>query len=138
MKNFIREDFRSGFEYTLAKQLEEAGIPFKYEIAAYNYYLKIPNAFCYECSSTEVFTEKSYTPDFFLENGIIVEAKGKFTEQNRKKHKAIKELHPDIDLRIVFMRDNWVTKKHTIKYSGWCEQHDIDYAIGRIPDAWLV
>lgn len=133
-----RDDFRSGFEYTLATQLFDAGIDFKYEIASYNYFLKIPNAFCEDCGSKEVYTEKSYTPDFFLPNGIIIEAKGKFTSDNRKKHKALKELHPEIDVRIVFMRDNWLTKTHTIKCSTWCEQEGIDYSIGRIPPEWLV
>lgn len=138
MNKLTRDDFRSGFEFSIYNQLLDANVEHKYEIASYNYFLKIPNACCDDCGSKEVYTEKSYTPDFFLENGIIIEAKGKFTVANRKKHIAIKELHPDVDIRIVFMRDNWITKNHTIKYSGWCEQHDVEYAIGRIPESWLV
>ena len=93
---------------------------------------------CGECGSKQCEKERWYTPDFFLESGIILEVKGKFTAANRKKHKAVKELHPEMDIRMVFMRDNWLTKGHTIKYSGWCEQEDIKYAIGRIPAEWLL
>lgn len=130
--------FRSGFEKTLAEQLDKASVHYKYEEYSINYYDKAVGYLCGECGSKECAKERWYTPDFMLDNGIIIEAKGKFTSANRKKHKAIKELHPELDIRMVFMRDNWITKNHTIKYSDWCKQEGIEYAIGRIPEEWLV
>lgn len=137
-KEAAKAGLRSGFELRLSKQLDAAKIEYKYEHESINYFDKAVGYKCDECGSGVCVKERWYTPDFFLPNGIIVEAKGKFTAANRKKHKAVKELHPEIDLRMVFMRDNWLTKSHSMKYSDWCDQEGIEYAIGKIPEAWLL
>lgn len=129
--------WRSKFEARLGEQIKESGVKYKYEDESFNYYDKVPNGVCHSCGEKDCFTERYYTPDFFLENGIILEAKGKFTPANRKKHLAVRELHPELDIRFVFMRDNWLSKKHTIKYSEWCEQHGFEYSVSRIPEEWL-
>ncbi len=136
-KEATKAGLRSGFELRIAKQLDEAGIKYTYETQSINYFDKAVGYKCADCDSNACFKERWYTPDFFLENGIIIEVKGKFTAANRKKHKAIKELHPELDVRMLFMRDNWLTKTHSAKYSTWCEQNDIKYAIGKVPEEWL-
>ena len=45
---------------------------------------------------------RTYTPDFVLPNGIILETKGQFISDDRRKHKLIKQQHPDLDIRFVF------------------------------------
>ena len=36
----------------------------------------------------------------------------------------------------LFMQDNFLTKSRKKKYSTWCEQQGITYAIGSIPKEW--
>ena len=39
-----------------------------------------------------------YTPDFVLPNGIIIETKGVWDAEDRKKHLLIREQHPELDI----------------------------------------
>lgn len=129
--------YRSGFEVRLAQQLTAGGVEFGYEETSYWYYKNIRGQ-CTQCDSTKVVSWHEYTPDFFLPSGIIVEAKGKWTSGHRTTILRMCEQHPELDLRMVFMRDNWLTKKKVRKYSGYCEQKGIPYAVGSIPYVWCV
>jgi hypothetical protein len=76
----------------------------------------------------------TYTPDFYLPTyDMWVEAKGKWDGAGRNKTLAILGTSGTIsrkNFRILFMYDNWITKKHTQKYSNWCENQAILYTIG--------
>jgi len=114
--------FRSGFEVKLAHQLERSGIRYKYETLQIEYQ-KI----------------STYTPDFILPNGIIVEAKGLWTTEDRKKHLLVREQHPQLDIRLVFQNaNNKIRKGSNTTYAGWCEKKGIKYANKLIPDQWLL
>jgi hypothetical protein len=78
--------YRSGFEAKLAHQLQRGGVAFEYETLKLEY--------------RKVAT---YTPDFILPNGIIIEAKGVWTVEDRTKHLLVREQHPHLDIRLVFM-----------------------------------
>lgn len=86
-----------------------------------------------------MLVSRRYTPDIRIKaSGVWVEAKGKFTPENRAKMEDFLEGHPEIDLRFLFMRDNWITKNHKSKYSDWCKKLGVKYAIGiRVPDEWV-
>ena len=85
--------FRSGLEVKVAKQLDSLGVDYDYE------------PFKIEFLRPAEYSK--YTPDFLIEvNGLLVEAKGRFTSQERKKFKLIKKSHPDLDLRFVFSNPN--------------------------------
>jgi len=113
--------FRSGFESKLAHQLERGGIRYKYETLQIEY--------------QKVST---YTPDFILPNGIIIEAKGLWTTEDRKKH-LVREQHPQLDIRIVFQSaTNKIRKGSNTTYAGWCEKKGIKYANKLIPKQWLL
>lgn len=114
---------RSGFEKSIAQDLEHKKVDFQYETLKLKY--KVP-----ERTAT-------YTPDFLLPNGIIVESKGKFTSADRKKMLLVIEQHPEVDIRMVFMRDQRLSKASNTYYSEWCEKHGIKYAVKQIPDEWL-
>ena len=62
----------------------------------------------YECMKVEWedLAYRTYTPDFLLPNGIIIETKGRFTPEDRRKHLLIKKQHPDLDIRFVFSTVN--------------------------------
>ena len=57
-----------------------------------------------------------YKPDWILPNNIVVEIKGRFTSTDRTKHLAIKQEHPDVDVRFVFDQDNKLSKTSATRY----------------------
>lgn len=134
-----RKDFRSNFEFNIARVLATKGIKFEYESKSYEYTKKVYRPVCLECGSKKVVSTHKYTPDFFLPNGIVIETKGKVTPSVRTNlleiHEAMQE--QGVDWRLVFMRDNWLTKKRTKRLSEWAEDNGIKYFVGRIPDEWL-
>lgn len=128
---------RSRFEEKIAAQLKTGGVRFKYEPCSFNYYVRVPNTVCHCCSSRETFSEKWYTPDFQLNEVLYLEAKGLFKADDRKKMIACKELHPHIEIRLVFMRDNKLSKFSTTRYSDWALQNNFQFNVGRVSDDWL-
>jgi len=116
----LSPQYKSSLERYNARWLEENGTEFEYET------LKLP------------YVKKHiYKPDFILKNGIIVETKGKFTGEDRAKHLAVRKEHPHLDIRFVFARDNYMTKKHVGRYSDWCNKYGFIYALERIPEEWM-
>ena len=114
-------NYRSGFEATLAHQLQRGGVSFQYESIRLEY--------------TKTAT---YTPDFILPNGIIIEAKGLWTVEDRTKHLLVREQHPHLDIRLVFMNaSNKIRKGSDTTYARWCEKKNIIYANKQIPKSWL-
>lgn len=115
--------YRSGLESRTAKFLKQKGVKFKYEQQ------KIP------WLDTR---EKTYTPDFVLPNGIIVETKGRFIPSDRMKHIMVKEQHPDLDIRFVFSNPNTkLNKGSRSTYADWCYKNGFKFAKETIPDEWL-
>jgi len=117
-----RCDFRSGLEYRVACQLDDLGVAYEYENLRVKYQKK----------------PSTYTPDFELPNGIIIEAKGRFTSSDRSKHLRIKEQHPELDIRFVFSNSsNKLNKNSNTTYAGWCDRHGFLWSDKRIPKDWL-
>lgn len=131
-------EFRSKFEHRIALSLEERGVKYKYETEQLEYYTKVRSGVCEDCDGTHVLQRRWYTPDFFLPNGIVIEAKGQFTSSNRVTLKAIREAHPTLDLRLVFMANNRISKSSDTTYIDWAEQFDFKYSLRGIPDEWLL
>ena len=123
-RHAIKNGYRSGLEDDIAKDLEGRGIGFEYEK------LKI---------RWNLVEYKTYTPDFKLPNGIIIESKGRFVAADRKKHIIIKEQHPFLDIRFVFSNSRAkLYKGAKSTYGDWCNKYGFIYADKRIPDEWLV
>jgi hypothetical protein len=116
--------YRSGLEEKIAAELEARGVKVSFET------LSIPY--------TPPLRTRKYTPDFPLENGIIVETKGRFLTDDRQKHKFIKEEHPDLDIRFVFSNSrSKLSKGSPTTYAMWCQQYGFQFADRSIPDEWL-
>ena len=125
-KQFIaarKYGYRSGLELKTAKYLDDLHIKYKYEKVKIEW---------------EDLTYRTYTPDFVLYNGIIIETKGMFTAADRKKHLAIKKQHPHLDIRFVFENSNRRLRKGAkTRYYQWCNRYDFDYYDRIIPEEWL-
>lgn len=81
---------------------------------------------------------RTYTPDFVLDNGIIVETKGIFGNDDRRKHQEIKKQHPHLDIRFVFSNArSKLYKGSKTTYAMWCEKHGFLWADKEIPEEWL-
>lgn len=120
-----KHQYKSNSEYDAAQQLHKLKIDFEYERDKLEY----------------VWTEnKSYTPDFFLSNGIILEVKGRFMVEDRKKHLFIKKQYPHLDIRFVF--DNPYRKLYKggrMTYADWCDKYGYKFCKlnDGIPKDWL-
>ena len=82
-----KHGYRSGLEDKVATYLIKQNVNFLYEK------IKI---------EWEDLAYRTYTPDFILDNGIIIETKGRFIALDRRKHLAIKRQHPELDIRFIF------------------------------------
>lgn len=115
--------YRSGLEKTIAEDMKRKGVLVKYET--------------FKVAYTKPITSHKYTPDFLLPNGIIIEAKGLFSTQDRKKHILVKEQHPDLDIRFVFSSSKKkLYKGSKTTYADWCTKHGFLYADKTIPKEW--
>jgi hypothetical protein len=116
--------YRSGLEEQVGKQLEEAGQPVNFETMVVEY--------------EQPAKKRRYKADFPLENGIIIETKGRFVTADRQKHLLIQEQRPDLDIRFVFSNPNQrISKTSKTTYAMWCEKAGFKYAAKRIPQEWI-
>ena len=116
--------YRSGLERELADQLSAAGQAVHYETVKLRY--EVPASM------------HTYTPDFVLSNGIIIEAKGQFPLEDRRKMLLVRAQHPELDIRFVF----WNARARLARSSlttnaSWCEKHGFAYAHRKLPEEWL-
>lgn len=125
--------YRSKLEELTAQLLKDAGHKFKYEQKNIEYRSRVRGGHCGECESKDVYRKRRYLPDFTLNDGTIVEAKGKLTSSERTKFLAIRESNPGITIVFVFGADNKLTKRKEFRYSDWCKQHGFEYGVKLLP-----
>ncbi len=81
---------------------------------------------------------RTYTPDFELDNGILIETKGLFSAADRRKHIEIKAQHPELDIRFVFSNARAkLYKGAKSRYSDWCDKYGFKWADKEVPEEWL-
>jgi len=118
--------YRSNSEFNTAQVLLKNNIDFKYETDPIEY-VWIEN--------------KRYIPDFILPNGIILEVKGRFMLEDRKKHLFIRDQYgKDYDIRFVFDNPNRkLYKGGKMTYGDWCDKHGFLYCKQGegIPQEWF-
>lgn len=119
----LKYGYRSGLEEKISDQLKSLGVPVQYESFKIQY---------------EVHETRSYTPDWKLPNGIIVESKGRLVLEDRKKHLLIKKQYPDLDIRFVFSNSKAKIRKGSpTSYGDWCKKNGFLYADKLIPEEWI-
>lgn len=113
--------YKSGFERTLAAQLSMSGVGWAYEDREVPYIL-----------------EGTYHPDFRLvDSGVLIEAKGLLDRESKRKMVAVKQQHPELDIRFVFMSANKKIPGTKQTHAQWAEKNGFKWAEGSIPDEWL-
>lgn len=127
-KKALAAGYRSNFEMEIGQSLKENKQSFEYETEKIKYV--IPAA------------KRTYSPDFILEkkdgSKMYIEAKGRWTGEDRKKIKLVKEQHPDMDLRIVFQTPGAKIRKNSkTTYSDFAEKLGIPWAKKHIPTKWF-
>ena len=111
-----KKSTKNKFEARVFEQLRRAGINFQYESEKIPYILA-----------------RHYIPDFVIstpQGKIYIEAKGYFRPEAKAKMVAVKKLHPEMDIRILFYASNK-------KYIRWAEKNGFKYAFHTIPEDWL-
>ena len=115
--------YRSGLEVKLSEYLKLHKVKFQYEC------MKI---------EWEDLAYRTYTPDFVLDNGIIIETKGMFTAADRRKHLAIQKQHPHLNIRFVFENSRRKLRKGAkSSYGEWCDKYGFRCYDRIIPEDWL-
>lgn len=110
--------YRSTYEGAVAKALLDDGVEFQYEKLRVRYFLP-----------------KIYIPDFTVttESGreIIIEAKGWFAPEDKRKMLAVKRWNPELDIRLLFQGPTPGDKR-------WANEHEFWWAKGpEVPREWL-
>jgi hypothetical protein len=119
-----RLGYRSGLEEKVAAQLDGLSVSYKYEDFKISY---------------QVNEVRTYTPDFELPNGIIIETKGRFVAADRKKHLLIQKQHPLLDIRFVFSNSKAkISKNSKTSYADWCTKNGFLFADKLIPSSWII
>lgn len=133
-----KHKFRSKFESSIAKQLEELGVKYEYEEVELRYDSKVHNGRCASCGSSAVSSTRSYLTDFYLpELDVYIEVKGRFTSTDRTKMRLVIE-QTGLDIRMLFMQNNKLRKGSKTTYAEWCDKKSINYAFKNIPKEWVV
>jgi hypothetical protein len=124
----FKAGYRNKLEREIARQLEEAGVPFAFEGR------RIP----YDVPARVA----KYLPDFEINNGIILEGKGWFGRngaKERQKFVLLKQQHPHLDIRFVFSdAKKPLDKGSKTTYAEWADENGFKYSTkGVIPASWL-
>lgn len=118
---------RSGLEKKVVQCLTERKVKFEYETKRLKY--TVPEKY------------REYIPDFYIEDqDLYIEAKGIFDREAREKMGYIKAQHPELNIKLLFQRDNKIAKNSKTRYSDWARKNGYDFAVsenGEIPESWL-
>lgn len=116
---------RSSFEDTIISGLERDGINYLYEPEKISYNI-----------------ERKYTPDLLI-NDIYIELKGFLRSDDQRKMKAVKKLHPELDLRFVFQNAYSTIQGARARADGskmscaeWANMTGFVWAHQKIPIEW--
>lgn len=120
----VAAGYRSGLEAKTQADLKTRGAHADFE--------------CLKVGYEKPASKHKYTPDFLLENEILVETKGRWDVADRQKHALIRKQLPDLDLRIVFQRSaSPIRKGSKTTYADVCRKLGIPFADKIVPQEWL-
>lgn len=112
--------FKSGFERTVDANLKSRGVKYTYETLELPYTLN-----------------GIYHPDFILDNGIIIEVKGRLDRESIRKMIAVRKQYPDHDIRFLFMEANKKVPFQKQTHEKWADRNGYKWAVGVVPQEWI-
>jgi hypothetical protein len=113
--------YRSGFERSFAANLSSRGIKFRFESKKVPYVL-----------------ERTYNPDFeIVDHGFFIETKGLLDRDSKAKMLAVKQQHPDLDIRFVFMHPKKKIPGTKQTHAQWADRNGFPWAEGVAPEEWF-
>jgi predicted nuclease of restriction endonuclease-like RecB superfamily len=115
--------FKSNFERTVQKLLPKWT---KYEVDTIHF--------------IQPEKKRTYKPDWKIRENVYLEAKGKWTREDRQKHLWLREQHPELTIYMLFMKAfNPIYKGSKTTYADFCEEHGIEWADIKmgIPKHWV-
>ena len=86
-------------------------------------------------SQTRISYQLHYVPDLILPNGVVIEIKGHFPPEDRRKMLAVIRSNPQLDVRMVF-QDPYRSPRGLCP-GEWCDRHGIRWADRAIPRQWF-
>lgn len=108
------------------------GLRNNFEKSGYDFLKKKKVKFEYEGLRVSYKIEGTYCGDFYFpERNMVIEFKGHFRQEDKRKMVAVKAANPSLDIRFVFYSPN----KKNIR---WCEKYGFPYSIRTIPEEWLI
>lgn len=110
-------------EVRCAADMDKLGIKWKYEAEKLTYQ----------------HAPQTYTPDFLLDKDVLIEYKGKMTNETRRKLLSIKRCNPRRRLCIVFEQPNnkLSSRPNATRYWQWAEKHGFEWSDKTINPSWL-
>jgi predicted nuclease of restriction endonuclease-like RecB superfamily len=111
---------RNKFEQRINQQLKRSKIIYGYETERIPYVLA-----------------GHYIPDFIIQTQlgkVYVECKGYLRPEDKRKLRAVKRQHPEMDLRLLFYGESTKRERDQIR---WATKNGFKFAIDTIPKDWL-
>tara|TARA_R110000765_G_scaffold168616_3_gene273665 strand:- start:1633 stop:1980 length:348 start_codon:yes stop_codon:yes gene_type:complete len=93
--------------------------------------------FLYEDERIPYVVERKYIPDFQLPNGIYIEAKGWFRDEDCRKMRLLKAQYPDKEFRFLFQNNKTKVQSKRFTNAQWAEKYNFQYCEGTVPEDWL-
>ena len=115
--------YRSGYEEQVSSYLSSIKVKAEYENVKLKY--------------TKPATNHTYTPDFELPNGILVECKGYIDADTFLKMKFVISQNPDKDIRMCFQNpNNKIRKGSKTTYAMKCDKLGIKWGTIQDLEKW--
>lgn len=147
----------SRFEYAVYKSLKDKGYDVRKttEQDRMAYTSLVTNGRCRKCGTSDVVTERHYTPDLFVvprrpiaginltqdpqdsgRRGYYLEAKGYLRTERRTLLRAFRKTGPSCDLRLVVQRDYPVGKSTLAEWGRRLMKVPVHVWDGGLPEEW--
>lgn len=121
-----KSKYKSKFEERMAKLLQLIRAPFKYEARERIVNYTIPESY------------HKYYPDWEV-GDMILETKGLWDLDDRKKILHVLEQNPELDLRMVFENPNLpINKGSKTTYAKWCDKKGIKWGTINDVQRWIL
>ncbi len=94
-------------------------------------------SYTFEGMKLTYITKNIYKPDVVLPNGIVIEIKTYLPYDEQRKLRAVKESHPELDLRLLFEKPDKKLPNSKLTHGEWATKYGFKWATEHIPSSWI-